>query len=80
MHRSLRYIALSTLIGALLIGPTVASAASETVDLPPGHSMFTSVVTKKAGALVVTTPNGRDASAQREHGATSRAEAVQSGG
>ena len=58
MHRSLRYIALSTLVGTLLIGPTVASAASETVDLPPGHSMFTSVVTKKAGALVVTTPNG----------------------
>ena len=27
MHRSLRYIALSTLIGALLIGPIVASAA-----------------------------------------------------
>ena len=58
MHRSLRYIALSTLIGALLIGPIVASAASETVDLPPGHSKFSSVVTKKAGALVVTTPKG----------------------
>ncbi|HLZ32708.1 MAG TPA: hypothetical protein VKP13_01735 [Nitrospira sp.] len=58
MHLSVRYIALSTLIGTLLIGPTVASAATETEDLPPGHSKFTSVVTKKAGALVVTTPNG----------------------
>lgn len=66
MHLSARYIALSTLIGTLLIGPTVASAATETEDLPPGHSKFTSIVTKKAGALVVTTPNG----------ATSRAEAV----
>ena len=34
MHQSLRYIALSTLVGTLLIGPTVASAASETGDLP----------------------------------------------
>jgi hypothetical protein len=58
MHWSLRYIALSMLIGALFIGPVVASEASETKDLPPGHSQFTSVVTKKAGALVVTTPNG----------------------
>src|SRR5215510_10922779 len=58
MHRSFRYIALSMLIGTLLIGPVVASAARETEDLPPGHSQFTSVVTKKAGALVVTSPNG----------------------
>ena len=47
MHLSLRYVALSTLIGALLIGPTVASAASETVDLPRGHSMFTTLSRRK---------------------------------
>ena len=72
MHRSFRYIALSMLIGTLLIGPVVASAASETEDLPPGHSKFTSVVTKKAGALVVTTPNGAthqlNANMARRHG------------
>lgn len=58
MHLMLYYIALPTLIGTLLIGPTVASAATETEDLPRGHSKFTTIVTKKAGALVVTTPNG----------------------
>jgi len=72
MHMSLRYIALSTLIGTLLLGPTVASAATETEDLPPGHSKFTSVVTKKAGALVVTTPAGAthqlNANMARRHG------------
>ena len=58
MHLILRYVALSTLIGTLLIVPTVVSAATETEDLPRGHSKFTTIVTKKAGALVVTTPNG----------------------
>ncbi len=51
MHLILRYIALSTLIGTLLIVPTVVSAATETEDLPRGHSKFTTIVTKKAGAL-----------------------------
>ena len=72
MHRSFRYVALSMLIGTLLVGPVVASAARETEDLPPGHSQFTSVVTKKAGALVVTTPNGAthqlNANMARRHG------------
>ena len=59
MHlTSFQRIALSTLIGTLLIVPTVVSAATETEDLPRGHSKFTSVVTEKAGALVVTTPKG----------------------
>src|SRR5215213_8660045 len=51
-------IALSTLLGTLLMLPTLVSAAAEAEDLPQGHSKFTTVVTKKAGALVVTTPNG----------------------
>jgi hypothetical protein len=54
----LPYIALPTLIGTFLVGPTVAGAATETDDLQRGHTKFTSVVTEKAGALVVTTPNG----------------------
>ena len=58
MRLMLHYIALPTLIGTLLIVPTVVSAATETEDLPRGHSKFTTIVTKKAGALVVTTPNG----------------------
>lgn len=59
MIRSLlQYIALPALIGTFLIGPTVASAGTEAKDLPRGHTKFTSVVTEKAGALVVTTPNG----------------------
>ena len=51
-------IALSMLIGTLLIVPTVVSAATGAEDLARGHTQFTSVVTQKAGALVVTTPNG----------------------
>ena len=59
MHRKIwEHIAVPTLIGTLLIGPTVASAAAEREDLPRGHTMITSVVTEKAGALVVTTPTG----------------------
>ena len=45
---SFQRIALSTLIGTLLIVPTVVSAATETEDLPRGHSKFTTIVTKKA--------------------------------
>lgn len=50
--------AVSMQIGTLLIVPTVVTAATGTDDLPRGHSKFTTIVTKKAGALVVTTPNG----------------------
>jgi hypothetical protein len=58
MHLAFRYIALPTLIATLFIVPIVVNAATETEELPRGHSKFSSVVTKKAGALVVTTPNG----------------------
>lgn len=50
--------ALHTVMITLLIVPSVVSAATETDNLPGGHTQFTSIVTKKAGALVVTTPNG----------------------
>lgn len=53
-----RYLALSGLMAVLLIGATVVTSAAETEVLPRGHSQFTSIVKKKAGALVVTTPNG----------------------
>lgn len=53
-----RHRALSALIGTLLIVPTVVGAATGAEHLAQGHTQFTSVVTKKAGALVVTTPNG----------------------
>jgi len=72
MHLILRYVTLPTLIVTLLLVPTVASAATETEDLPRGHSKFTSVVTQKAGALVVTTPAGAthqlNANMARRHG------------
>ncbi|HKE62314.1 MAG TPA: hypothetical protein VKB33_07580 [Nitrospira sp.] len=45
------------MITSLLTVP-VASAGSAPEDLPQGHRMITGVVTKKAGALVVTTPSG----------------------
>ena len=51
-------IALPTLIGTLLIVPTVVGAAIGAEDHARGHTQFTSAVTQKAGALVVTTPNG----------------------
>jgi len=50
--------ALQTVMVTFLILPAVASAAAETDSLSNGHTQFTSIVTKKAGALVVTTPNG----------------------
>lgn len=67
-----QYLTFPMLVAILLIGPTVANAATETEDLPRGHSKFTSVVTKKAGALVVTTPTGAihqlNANMARRHG------------
>ena len=53
-----QYIALPTLVGTLLIVSAVIYAATETEDLPPGHTTITAVVAKKGGALVVTTPGG----------------------
>jgi len=50
-------VALLMMITSLLTVP-VASAGSAPEDLPQGHRMITGVVTKKAGALVVTTPSG----------------------
>jgi len=50
-------VALLIMIASLLTVP-VASAGSAPEDLPQGHRMITGVVTKKAGALVVTTPSG----------------------
>ena len=50
-------VALLIMIASLLTVP-VASAGSAQEDLPQGHRMITGVVTKKAGALVVTTPSG----------------------
>lgn len=57
-RKTFRYLALPTMLVTLLIVPTVANAATETEDLPRGHTKFTSVVTEKAGVLVVTTPKG----------------------
>ena len=71
-RKTFRHRALSALIGTLLIVPTVLSAATGAEDLARGHTQFTSVVTKKAGALVVTTPNGAihqlNANMARRHG------------
>jgi len=50
-------VALLIMIASLLTVP-VASAGTAPEDLPQGHRMITGVVTKKAGALVVTTPSG----------------------
>lgn len=51
-------MALQTVVVTFLIVPSVVNATTETDNLPRGHTQFTSIVTKKAGALVVTTPNG----------------------
>jgi len=50
-------VALLIMIASLLTVP-VAGAGTAPEDLPQGHRMITGVVTKKAGALVVTTPSG----------------------
>jgi hypothetical protein len=72
MHRSIQSIALPVVIVTSLILSFGVSAATETDDLPRGHSKFTTIVTKKAGALVVTTPNGAthqlNANMARRHG------------
>jgi hypothetical protein len=55
---SCRRIALQTVIVFFFIIRTAISVMGEAETLPRGHIKFTSIVTKKAGALVVTTPNG----------------------
>jgi hypothetical protein len=55
---SCRRIALQTVIVGFFIIRTAISVMGETETLPRGHIKFTSIVTKKAGTLVVTTPNG----------------------
>jgi len=45
-------------LATVLLVPSLASAAADEEHLARGHTQFTSVVTKKAGVLVVTTPNG----------------------
>lgn len=57
-RQTFRRLASATVIATVLIAPTVVSAATGAEDLARGHTEFTSVVTKKAGVLVVTTPNG----------------------
>jgi hypothetical protein len=51
-------LALRAVLVTCLIVPISVGAATGTEDLARGHTEFTSVVTKKAGVLVVTTPNG----------------------
>ena len=57
-RQTFRCLALATVFATVLIAPTLVSAATDGEHLAQGHTQFTSVVTKKAGALVVTTPNG----------------------
>jgi hypothetical protein len=73
MNRILRHdIAWPALTGTLLVFLSIINAAADTKDLPRGHTKFTSVVTEKAGALVVTTPQGAthqlNANMARRHG------------
>ena len=70
--QTLRCLALATVLAACSIASLVAHAATVAEPLARGHTQFTSVVTKKAGALVVTTPNGAihqlNANMARRHG------------
>ncbi|MCC6966790.1 MAG: hypothetical protein IT391_11000 [Nitrospira sp.] len=57
-RQTLRQLASATMLAAVLLAPTFVSAGADEEHLAQSHTQFTSVVTKKAGALVVTTPNG----------------------
>lgn len=57
-RRTVRSLPSVTVLAAVLLTPAFVSAAGGAEHLAQGHSQFTSVVTKKAGVLVVTTPNG----------------------
>ena len=67
-----RCLAFATVLAAFSIASPVAHAATGSEHLAQGHTQFSSVVTKKAGALVVTTPNGAihqlNANMARRHG------------
>ena len=67
-------MALQTVMVTFLIVPPVVCVGSETNSVTNGHTEFTSIVTKKAGALVVTTPNGAthqlNENMARRHGQT----------
>ncbi len=59
MHgTTFRCLGVSTVIAAVCIATLALSLAAEADELARGHTQFSSLVTKKAGALVVTTPNG----------------------
>lgn len=58
LGRRFLQLALPAVLVTCLVVPIGVSAATDGEHLAPGHTQFTSVVTKKAGALVVTTPNG----------------------
>ena len=51
-------LALPGVLVTCLVVPIGVSVATGAEHLARGHTEFTSVVTKKSGALVVTTPNG----------------------
>lgn len=51
-------LAWSAVLSTCLVAPVGGDAATGAEDLARGHTQFTSVVTKKAGVLVVTTPKG----------------------
>jgi len=57
-RRMFRCLALAAVITTVVTAQTLVSAETGAEHLARGHTEFTSVVTKKAGALVVTTPNG----------------------
>lgn len=70
--QTFRCLALATVLAAFSIASPVAHAVTGAEPLAQGHTQFASVVTKKAGALVVTTPNGAihqlNANMARRHG------------
>ena len=70
--QTFRCLALATVLAAFSIASPVAHAATGSEHLAQGHTQFASVVTKKSGALVVTTPNGAihqlNANMGRRHG------------
>ena len=70
--QTFRCLALATVLAAFSIASPVAHAATVAEPLAKGHTQFSSVVTKTAGALVVTTPNGvihqLNANMARRHG------------
>lgn len=58
LWRRLLQLALPAVLVTCLVVPIGVSVAIGAEDLARGHSKFTTIVTQKAGGLVVTTPNG----------------------